>query len=70
MPKLLGCEQNILEIQERCDKPTVAVACEISKDDKDLAFPPHRMCRGHAKMHAKDPVMRVMWLIDLEDPNA
>jgi len=63
VPQPRGCEQNLPDIQERCDKPTVAVACERSTDHKDLSFKPHRMCQGHATMHARDPVMDVTWLI-------
>lgn len=63
---LRGCEQNIPDINEPCAKPTVAVACERSKVDSHLGFAPHRMCQGHARMHAKDPSMEVTWLIEVK----
>ena len=56
---LLGCEQQVTDIQEPCDKPTVAVSCERAQDDGVLVYWPHRMCDGHAKMHEKDPGMLV-----------
>lgn len=64
---LLGCEQNIPGIDEPCTKPTVAVVCERTKPYTEaLSFAPHRMCQGHAWMHAKDPAMEVTWLIAME----
>ncbi len=61
-----GCEQNVPDINEPCDKPTVAVACERSKDDAQLSYTPHRVCQGHAWMHARDPVMEVTWLVEVK----
>ena len=62
---LLGCEQNIMEIMEWCDKPVVAVVCERSQKHSDLWHAPRRMCRGHAWMHSLDPMMEVTWLIPI-----
>lgn len=63
---LLGCEQMVADIQERCDKPTVAVVSKRAPTDPDLSGPPYRMCHGHAWMHTKDPAMTVTWLIPME----
>lgn len=59
-----GCEQNIVEIQEHCGKPGAAVACEIGKDG--TRYSPHVMCRGHAKMHARDETMEVTWVLSIQ----
>ncbi len=64
---LLGCEQNISDINEPCAKPTVAVVCERSKPyTAAQMFSPRRVCQGHAWMHAKDNTMAVIWLIELK----
>ena len=63
---LLGCEQIISEINEPCDKTTVAMVYErVTPYTEGKCYPPHRACNGHAWMHKRNPVMGVVWLVPM-----